>query len=190
MCIACRSWLLAAWAVGYEHMSAPKKQSVPIDAMATAFAGLAKGGKVSIQSGDGIPGPVPARSGVPSSASDEPFAPSFRPHAQFTLTSYSKQFSLGAEYLTFGIAELEPAQEAKALDLGGKSPAAVMREMVKMSIVRIGNKADPDYAFVESWLKAIGSKGRKLVDMAYMSENLASDDEGEAFLATKVPQYG
>ena len=66
----------------------------------------------------------------------------------------------------------------------------VMREMVKMSIVRIGNKADPDYAFVEAWLKAIGSKGRKLVDMAYMAENLASDEEGEAFLATKVPQYG
>lgn len=169
-------------------MSTPKKtQSVPIDAMATAFAGLAKGGKVSIQSGDGIPGPVPARTSAPSG---DPTEVSFRPHTEYTLTSYSKMFSMGTEYLKFGIAELEPAQEAKALELAGKSPAAFMREAVKMSIVRIGNKADPDYAFIEAWLKAIGSKGRKLVDMAYMAENLASDEEGETFLATKVPQYG
>lgn len=169
-------------------MSTPKKtQSVPIDAMATAFAGLAKGGKVSIQAGDGIPSPTPARGG---DTYREPAEASYRPHAQYTLTSYSKQYGMGPEYLVFGIGELEPAQEAKALELGGKSPAAVMREMVKMSIVRIGNKADPDYSFVEAWLKAIGSKGRKLVDMAYMAENLATDDEGETFLATKVPQYG
>ncbi len=165
-----------------------KTQAVPVEAMATAFAGLATGGGVKIKAGDGIPGPVPTA--ARASASSDVEGPSFRPHAQYTLTAYSRQYRMGEEYLTFGIGELDPAQEAKALELGGKSPASVMREMVRFSIVRIGNKADPDYAFVDKWLKEIGSKGRKLVDMAYMRENLVEDDEGESFLATKVPQYG
>jgi len=171
-------------------MSSPKKtQSVPIDAMATAFAGLAKGGNgVKINAGDGIPGPVPARSGDPYREPAE--GPTFPPHEQFTLTAYSKMYSLGEEYLTFGIAELEPAQEAKAVELGSKNAAAVMREMTKLALVRIGDKARPDYYFVEKWLKEIGPKGRRLVDQAMMAVNITGDDEGESFLATRVPQYG
>lgn len=170
-------------------MSSPKKtQSVPIDAMATAFAGLAKGGGgVKIKAGDGIPGAVPA--GVANSGSGMEEG-TFPPHVQFTLKAWSPAFEMGEEFLTFGIAELDPAQEAKAVELGGKSAGSVTRELVKMALVRIGPKARPDYAFIERWLKEIGPKARRQVDLAYMNVNLTGDDEGEAFLATKVPQYG
>lgn len=162
-----------------------KKQSIPIGEMATSFAGLAKGGKVTLKAGDGIPSPTGG-----DSPKGEGGAPAFPTHDEFTLTTYSSRFSMGEEYLVFGISELEPEQEAKAAELGGKSPAAVVREMAKMSIVRIGDKARPDYSFIERWMREIGPRGRRQVDLGFQTVNFMSDDEGEAFLATRRPVQG
>jgi hypothetical protein len=162
-----------------------KKQNVPIGEMATAFAGLASQGKVTLKAGDGIPSP--SRLASPESTSGEV---QYRPHVAYTLTAYSPSYSMGEEELTFGIAELDPAQERKASELGGKSMSAAMDEMAKLAIVRIGNKANPDYHYIERWMKEIGPKGRKLVSLAFMTENFTSDSEGESFLATKTPVRG
>lgn len=109
-----------------------------------------------------------------------------QPYTEFTLTKalVGKGFGpLGFTDtdLVFGISEITPDQESRAGKLAGAGLdfAASYVEQQKMTLYMIGGKkTDNQFDLISKWFKAIGPRGRKVVEMCYSEVNSIEQVDG------------
>lgn len=94
------------------------------------------------------------------------------------------------EWLVFRMSELTPQDQADAVRLaGGQSNGALLtQELVFKTIVELGGvptrgRRDD----LELWWKALGPKGRKMVESSFMDMSAPTEEEIRTFLATGKP---
>lgn len=94
------------------------------------------------------------------------------------------------EWLVFRMSELTPQDQADAVRLaGGQSNGALLtQELVFKTIVELGGaSARGRRDDLEFWWKALGPKGRKMVETSFMDMSAPSEEEIRTFLATGKP---
>jgi hypothetical protein len=93
--------------------------------------------------------------------------------------------------LVFRMIELTPMAQDQAMKRGGRNQAKIATEMVLASVWQIGSwRTRADRAKLESWYTAIGPRGRKLVEAAWMSLHSMEDDDVATFLASGAGHAG
>ena len=94
------------------------------------------------------------------------------------------------EWLVYRMSELTPQDQADAVRLaGGQSNGALLtQELVFKTIVELGGaSARGRRDDLEFWWKALGPKGRKMVESSFMDMSAPSEEEIRTFLATGKP---
>ena len=93
--------------------------------------------------------------------------------------------------LVFRMIELTPMAQDQAIKRGGRNQAKIATEMVLASVWQIGGwRTRAERAKLDSWYAAIGPRGRKLVEAAWMSLHSMEDDDVATFLATGAGHAG
>lgn len=90
--------------------------------------------------------------------------------------------------LTFKMVETTPAAQEKAAKFGGQNPATLTRELMWITLYRIGDW-DPqrDRDKLTLWWKAIGPKGRGMVEKVFVELHTVPEVDAENFLSTMRP---
>lgn len=92
-------------------------------------------------------------------------------------------------WLTFRMSELTPQDQADALRLardGGNS--VVTMELVFKVVVSLGGEPTRGRRdMMEQWWKALGPKGRKLVETSFMDLSAPTEEEVATFRASRKP---
>jgi len=90
--------------------------------------------------------------------------------------------------LTFKIIETTPASQEKAAKFGGTNQAALARELAWITLYRIGDW-DPqrNRDKLESWWKAIGPKGRGMVEAVFVKLHTVLEVDKDSFLSSMRP---
>lgn len=91
----------------------------------------------------------------------------------------------------FRLVELSPRDTEQAMKLGGKNQAKASNELIFAAVHQVGNWATrAKRKDLERWYTAIGGKGRKLVEAAFMALNSVEEGDVETFLASGNPGFG
>lgn len=87
--------------------------------------------------------------------------------------------------LTFKIIETTPAAQEKAAKIGGQNPATLTRELMWVTLYRIGDW-DPqrNRDKLEKWWKGIGPKGRGMVELAFTEIHVVQEVAKDSFLSS------
>lgn len=89
---------------------------------------------------------------------------------------------------TFRLVEITPRQQDQAAKIAGNNPSKLGRELMFAALWDVGGwKTRRERDRLEKWWEAIGSKGRRLVEAAFMKMQSVEDDEVDSFLASGRP---
>jgi len=85
---------------------------------------------------------------------------------------------------TFAIVEISPAQQDRAAKIADGNASVLGRELMFSSIVRVGSWAGSKRERLTAWWDAIGPRGRKLVEAAFIALQSVEEADIETFLAS------
>ena len=139
----------------------------------------------------GFPAPtnIPQRDGQLVTDPDRPYM-EFRIPAKAVSMGWASS-GFGDGDLVFRMIELTPVAQDQAMKRGGRNQSKIATEMVLASVWQIGAwRTRQDRAKLDSWYAAIGPRGRKLVEAAWMSLHSMEDDDVATFLASGAGHAG
>lgn len=116
-----------------------------------------------------------------------------RPTVTFALprSAVGMTWNLDDRYLTFSMGEVTPREQAEAVRLAGSppNPSLLTQEIIFKVILSVGDLSTPvkHRDWLENWWKAIGPKGRRFVEAAFMRLSSPTEQEIETFLAAAIP---
>lgn len=119
-----------------------------------------------------------------------------RPHVLYTLPETMVGLEFGASGFTdsdrtFGMAEITPRQQDQAAKAANGNPSILSRELIFASLYKIGDwYPRDDRERLSKWWDAIGSKGRRLVEAAFLKMQSVEEADVENFLASGKPSIG
>jgi len=88
----------------------------------------------------------------------------------------------------FRLVEITPRQQDQAAKIAGNNPSRLGRELMFAALWQVGDwKTRRERDRLDKWWEAIGSKGRRLVEAAFMAMQSVEDDEVDSFLASGRP---
>jgi len=91
---------------------------------------------------------------------------------------------------TFKMTEISPRQQDHAAKIAGQNASALGRELMFAAVWQVGEwKAARERAKLEAWWDAIGSKGRRLVEAAFMRMQSVEEVDVEMFLSSGKPGH-
>jgi hypothetical protein len=130
-----------------------------------------------------------AKDGTPQSDRERPFVQYTIDPGYLGMDWAEAGFS--DEDATFRLIELTPMATERAIKLGGKNQAKASTELIYAAIWQVGGwKTRNKRKDLERWYDAIGGRGRKLVEAAFMALNSVEEDDVETFLASGKPGFG
>lgn len=89
---------------------------------------------------------------------------------------------------TFRLVEITPRQQDQAAKIAGNNPSKLGRELMFASLWEVGGwKTRRERDRLDRWWEAIGSKGRRLVEAAFMRMQSVEDDDIDSFLDSGRP---
>ena len=120
-----------------------------------------------------------------------------RPHMKYTLPLkvFSKVGALafekagfGEEDLTFCMIEIDPQQQDRAAKVANGNPSILGRELQFAALWKVGAwTCRDDRSRLNTWWTAIGTKGRRLVEAAFMEMQTVEETDVESFLSAGEP---
>jgi len=116
-----------------------------------------------------------------------------RPHIEYTLPASMVGIAFSAEGFsdedrTFKMIEITPRQQDHAAKVANNNPSILSRELLYAAIWKIGGWTTRDNREkLTKWWDAIGSKGRRLVEAAFMKMQSVEEADVENFLAAGKP---
>lgn len=119
-----------------------------------------------------------------------------RPHVLYTLppNMVGLEFAakgFGDDDRTFAMAEVTPKQQDHAAKVANGNPSVLSRELIFASLYKVGNwRPRDDRERLAQWWDAIGSKGRRLVEAAFLKMQSVEEADVENFLASGRPSIG
>lgn len=117
-----------------------------------------------------------------------------RAHIEYTLprsmvSRFYERKGFTVEDLTFCMIEITPAQQDRAAKVAGQNPSVLSRELMFAAIWKVGSwKGRDNRQKLQQWWDAIGSKGRRLVEAAFMEMQSVEEADVESFLASGKPK--
>lgn len=117
---------------------------------------------------------------------ERPFMEYTIPESMVGLGWSSSGFSDGDR--TFKMTEISPRQQDHAAKIAGQNASALGRELMFASLWIVGDwKTAKERAKLDRWWEAIGSKGRRLVEAAFMRQQSVEEVDVETFLSSGKP---
>jgi hypothetical protein len=113
-----------------------------------------------------------------------------RPHVEYTLpenkiSRFFQQQGFEKEDLTFRMIEISPAQQDRAAKTANNNPSVLSRELLFASLWQVGSWSGRDNRDkLAKWWEAIGTKGRRYVEAAFMEMQSVEEADVESFLAS------
>ncbi len=108
------------------------------------------------------------------------------PEAFIGLAFEAKGFS--AEDRVFRMIEITPEQQDRAAKVANNNPSVLSRELMYAAIWKVGSWNGRDNrSRLGEWWSAIGAKGRRLVEAAFMRMQSVEETDVESFLAAGKP---
>ena len=87
--------------------------------------------------------------------------------------------------LKFAIIEMTADKQDRAVQAGGQNTSRVGREMMKRSIYMIGDeRVYGKGGMIDKWFDAIGARGMRCVEAAWIKLNVVEEDDVDSFLET------
>jgi hypothetical protein len=117
-----------------------------------------------------------------------------RPHIEYVLPEKMvSRFFAAAGFTdgdrTFCMIEITPAQQDRAAKVAGQNPSVLSRELMFAALWKIGSwKGRDNRQRLQKWWDSIGSKGRRLVEAAFMEMQSVEEADVESFLASGQPK--
>ena len=93
-----------------------------------------------------------------------------------------------ASDLTFKLVEVSPRQQDQAAKIAGQNASALGRELMFAALWQVGDwSTRRERDRLDRWWAAIGSKGRRLVEAAFMRMQSVEEVDIDRFLASGRP---
>ena len=131
----------------------------------------------------------PGPGGVPVNTDPE------RAHILYTLPTKMvgtdfEDDGFGDEDRSFKMVEVTPRQQDRCAKVANGNASVLGKEMMYCSLWRIGGwRPGRARDRLDLWWKAIGGKGRKLVEAAFLSMQSVEEKDVDSFLASGKPSY-
>jgi len=130
--------------------------------------------------------PTAGRSAALPTERDRPFMEYTLPEAHLGLGWGSSEF--GDADRTFRLVEITPRQQDQAAKVAGNNPSALGRELMFHALWQVGDwKTRRERDRLNRWWDAIGSKGRRLVEAAFMRMQSVEEADVDSFLDSGKP---
>lgn len=129
---------------------------------------------------------LPTRAGGIKTEADRPFIQYTLPENMVGLRWTELGFT--ADDRVFKMSEITPRQQDKAAKLANGNNSVLGRELMFASLYRIGAwKPQRNRDRLTQWWEAVGSKGRRLIEAAFMKMQSVEETDVDSFLDSGVP---
>lgn len=128
--------------------------------------------------------------GLPSASTGGVNTDPDRPHITYTLPEAHLGLSFGTKGFkeadrTFKLVEVSPRQQDRAAKVANGNASILGRELMFSALWRVGDwKPQRDRDRLVDWWDAIGGKGRRLVEAAFLKMQSVEEADVENFLAS------
>jgi len=114
-----------------------------------------------------------------------------RPYMEYTIPPAALGINWSGmpdEARTFRLVEIKPHEQDAAAKVAGSNPSALSRELIFQTVIQVGNvRTKKDRDFLERWWAALGPKGRRMVEAAFLSMMTVEEGDVETFLSAGRP---
>ncbi len=105
--------------------------------------------------------------------------------------TWPRQTEFDDSNLEYKLVEPTPLMQEKAMELGGGNPVKTAQEVLFQILVRVGPKGGgwnprKDRTKLESWWKALGPKGRNMVEASFVRMNTVLEETSDSFLGSST----